>query len=194
MNVPTALITPSTRSSWPSIWKYSPSVRWDGCACWRPTRYSRRTTVSRSTCVKAYRCPSGSRCGQRRVNSLRLGKELPVLVLLKFCFSPQVWMSVGGAQKLKDNHSPNLYRQLLNKPIDDDIRNIIKVDVPRTFPDNIYFQPASENQSALIRILYAFAAHNPLVGYCQVRLSQLSYCCSLAKLSICFLNWRIIVK
>lgn len=40
--------------------------------------------------------------------------------------------------------------------------------MPRTFPDNIYFNQTSENQSALKRILCAFAAHNPYIGYCQV--------------------------
>lgn len=78
-------------------------------------------------------------------------------------------MSVSGAQELKNQHGFDAYRQLLNKPIDADIKNIIKVDVPRTFPDNIFFQPSSENQSALFRILYAFAAQNPNIGYCQVR-------------------------
>lgn len=80
----------------------------------------------------------------------------------------QVWTSVGGVQKLKEEYGSDLYRQLLNKPIEEDIKNIITVDVPRTFPDNIFFQPSSENQSALLRILCAFAAHNPYIGYCQV--------------------------
>lgn len=57
---------------------------------------------------------------------------------------------------------------MLNKPINEDIKNIITVDVPRTYPDNIYFYPSSENHSALFRILSAFAAQNPYIGYCQV--------------------------
>lgn len=80
-------------------------------------------------------------------------------------------MSISGVQRLKDEYAEygsDLYKKLLNKPINDDIKNIITVDLPRTYPDNIFFYPSSENQSALYRILWAFAAHNPYLGYCQV--------------------------
>jgi len=57
---------------------------------------------------------------------------------------------------------------MLDEPINEDIKNIILVDIPRTYPDNIYFQPNSDNQKTLFRILCAFAACNPDIGYCQV--------------------------
>ncbi|XP_015366092.1 PREDICTED: growth hormone-regulated TBC protein 1-A [Diuraphis noxia] len=77
------------------------------------------------------------------------------------------WISVSGVQKLKDKYGSNTYRKMLDEPINEDIKNIILVDIPRTYPDNIYFQPNSENQKTLFRILCAFAACNPDVGYCQ---------------------------
>ncbi|XP_022166034.1 growth hormone-regulated TBC protein 1-A isoform X1 [Myzus persicae] len=77
------------------------------------------------------------------------------------------WISVSAVQELKDKYGPNLYKEMLNKSINEDIKNIITVDVPRTYPDNIFFQPNSENQKTLFRILCAFAACNPDVGYCQ---------------------------
>lgn len=83
----------------------------------------------------------------------------------------QAWTSISGVQKLKDKYGPNLYKRMLNKPINEDIRNIITVDVPRTYPDNIFFHPNSENQKTLFRILCAFAACNPDVGYCQKKIS-----------------------
>lgn len=77
-------------------------------------------------------------------------------------------MSVSGVQKLKDNYGSDLYQKMLRQPINEDIKDTITVDVPRTYPNNIFFKLPSKNQSALFRILYAFAAHNPYVGYCQV--------------------------
>jgi len=77
-------------------------------------------------------------------------------------------------QELKDKYGPDLYKEMLNKPINEDIKNIITVDVPRTYPDNIFFQPNSENQKSLFRILCAFAACNPDVGYCQVYFTFIS--------------------
>lgn len=84
-------------------------------------------------------------------------------------------MSVSGVQKLKDEYGADLYKEMLNKPVNEDIKHIITVDVPRTYPDNIYFYQASENQKALFRILCAFAAQNPYIGYCQVFLVTMPF-------------------
>lgn len=40
----------------------------------------------------------------------------------------------------------------------------IKIDLPRTYPDNIYFETM---QGQLFNILAAYSVHNPEVGYCQ---------------------------
>lgn len=69
---------------------------------------------------------------------------------------------------LKEEFGSDLYKQMLSKPLSEDVVNIISIDMPRTFPDNIYFNQTTENQTALKRILCAFAAHNPYIGYCQV--------------------------
>ncbi|RZF36614.1 hypothetical protein LSTR_LSTR007317 [Laodelphax striatellus] len=53
------------------------------------------------------------------------------------------------------------------------VDEIIRTDLPRTFPDNIYFNHASASedddayQQQLYRVLAAYAYHNPRVGYCQ---------------------------
>ena len=48
-------------------------------------------------------------------------------------------------------------------------------DVPRTFPNNIYFQgpTSSAQQNALSNVLVAVAHNNPDIGYCQVNINFL---------------------
>jgi len=48
-------------------------------------------------------------------------------------------------------------------------------DVPRTFPNNIYFQgpTSSAQQNALFNVLVAVAHSNPDIGYCQVNINFL---------------------
>ncbi|EEH44522.1 uncharacterized protein PADG_00811 [Paracoccidioides brasiliensis Pb18] len=100
----------------------------------------------------------------------------------------------GGYGRYHKN--PGRYNQLvkaaLNGPSDDDKEHIER-DLHRTFPDNIHFKPDSipgaesdlspesgssnpkylskapeaEIIQSLRRVLYAFAAHNPKVGYTQ---------------------------
>jgi Rab-GTPase-TBC domain len=41
----------------------------------------------------------------------------------------------------------------------------IKIDIPRTFPDNIYFD---NYETQLFNILCSYAHYNKEVGYCQV--------------------------
>lgn len=46
------------------------------------------------------------------------------------------------------------------------------LDIPRTFPNNLYYRENAGKDSlrpALRRVLLAFAIHNPNIGYCQVR-------------------------
>ncbi|KAL3496864.1 rab-GTPase-TBC domain-containing protein [Aspergillus germanicus] len=90
----------------------------------------------------------------------------------------------GGYEHL--NRNPGLYDQLvqqvMNSPTNDDKEHIER-DLHRTFPDNIHFKPEQTNQTngnpgqsvvvetemirSLRRVLYAFAAHNPQIGYTQ---------------------------
>lgn len=78
-------------------------------------------------------------------------------------FRPDVWMRISGAHKLQSN-SPDLYRSLLNTSHEKEISDSISIDLPRTFPDNIFFETKKER---LYNILIAFAHHNREVGYCQ---------------------------
>ncbi|CAH8472116.1 unnamed protein product [Schistosoma turkestanicum] len=50
------------------------------------------------------------------------------------------------------------------------IWNVILADVPRTFPENKYFQDPDNSNGRLVslkRVLSAFAVHFPNIGYCQ---------------------------
>lgn len=81
-------------------------------------------------------------------------------------------MTISGASKLQDKYGSDRYSKMLSEPINKAVNKSINADVPRTFPDNIYFRQDSKNYSSLSRILCAFAAHNPHVGYCQVNKSH----------------------
>ncbi|GKZ29259.1 hypothetical protein AbraIFM66950_004065 [Aspergillus brasiliensis] len=99
----------------------------------------------------------------------------------------------GGYEHL--NRNPGLYEQLVRQAMDspsNDDKEHIERDLHRTFPDNIHFKPESVEQyggssagagssnpkhesvtvetemiQSLRRVLYAFAVHNPQIGYTQ---------------------------
>ncbi|XP_050089385.1 growth hormone-regulated TBC protein 1-A [Anopheles aquasalis] len=75
----------------------------------------------------------------------------------------EVWMATSGALKLKQQQ-PTLYQTLLTYEFDQEISDQIKIDLPRTFPDNIYFE---QYKLGLYNVLIAFAHENRKVGYCQ---------------------------
>lgn len=95
------------------------------------------------------------------------------------------WFYYAGGFELLDRN-PGLYDELVQKamisPSNDDKEHIER-DLHRTFPDNIHFKPeqgASSGSSnpqgtvietqmiqSLRRVLYAYALHNPKVGYTQ---------------------------
>ncbi|XP_034950902.1 growth hormone-regulated TBC protein 1 [Chelonus insularis] len=77
-----------------------------------------------------------------------------------------VWLAVSGGEDLK-NADPNLYQRLLHGPHNEQVAEIIKTDLPRTFPDNIFFNNTVNHQHQLYNILLAFAHQNEAVGYCQ---------------------------
>lgn len=79
-----------------------------------------------------------------------------------------MWLAVSGGQKKIDAH-PGYYHSLLSSPCSEDLMEAIKIDVPRTFPDNIYFRDYKEGKlSNLYNVLIAFSQHNKKIGYCQV--------------------------
>lgn len=94
------------------------------------------------------------------------------------------WYS-GGFEHL--NRNPGLYDKLVHETMEspsNDDKEHIERDLHRTFPDNAHFKPEQAAQldsgngggsvvvetemiRSLRRVLYAFAAHNPHIGYTQ---------------------------
>lgn len=70
------------------------------------------------------------------------------------------------------NASPEHYQKLLLSPHNAEVAEIIKTDLPRTFPDNIFFNNTENQQHQLYNVLLAFAHQNKTVGYCQVKLAK----------------------
>lgn len=71
------------------------------------------------------------------------------------------------------NADPDLYEKLLQTPHNKQVADVIKTDLPRTFPDNIFFNNTENQQHQLYNVLLAFAHQNQTVGYCQVSVSTL---------------------
>lgn len=72
-------------------------------------------------------------------------------------------MKTSGSQKAMEFY-PSLYSDLLKSQYQAEIVEIIKIDIPRTFPENIYFDV---HKNELFNVLVAFAHQNASVGYCQ---------------------------
>ncbi|XP_063599754.1 growth hormone-regulated TBC protein 1-A-like [Penaeus indicus] len=79
----------------------------------------------------------------------------------------KMWMEVSGSRRKMEAH-PGYYKSLLEGSLDEEVVESIKIDVPRTFPDNIYFRDYNEGKlTDLYNVLVAFAHHNKKIGYCQ---------------------------
>jgi hypothetical protein len=100
-----------------------------------------------------------------------------------------VWQKISLSSLLKAKYPIDYYSTLLSKiplELSRKVKNDIEKDVDRyvflqqrcicsfsviclkrTFPEHAYFEPCGEGESALRRILQAFALHNTDVGYCQ---------------------------
>lgn len=76
------------------------------------------------------------------------------------------WMMLSGAHSIKLKSSAS-YVELKNKINNQSIIQMIEIDLPRTFPDNIYFTETSGIPNQLFNILATFAHQNTDVGYCQ---------------------------
>ncbi|GAB1602445.1 growth hormone-regulated TBC protein 1-A-like [Argonauta hians] len=80
------------------------------------------------------------------------------------------WMSLSKAdQRMRDN--PNLYQQLQSQTLDAKVEESIRLDLHRTFPENIYFGETTgmDNslQVPLYNVLKALALNNQKIAYCQ---------------------------
>lgn len=84
------------------------------------------------------------------------------------------WFFYAGGQSML-NKNRGVYEKLWRGSID--IRThdseLIERDLHRTFPDNVHFKPAKLRDTepdliqSLRRVLVAFAAYSPNIGYCQ---------------------------
>lgn len=75
----------------------------------------------------------------------------------------QVWMFISGSETLLAQN-PNFYANLLQSQYQAEIVETVKIDIPRTFPENIYFEI---HKNELFNVLVAFAHQNSAIGYCQ---------------------------
>lgn len=84
-------------------------------------------------------------------------------------YRPVAWMTLTNAES-RMKMSPNLYRDLLARSIDPALEETIRLDLHRTFPDNIHFRSSDDFETLqvpLYNILKCIALKNPQVGYCQ---------------------------
>ncbi|XP_044752733.1 growth hormone-regulated TBC protein 1-A-like isoform X1 [Coccinella septempunctata] len=79
---------------------------------------------------------------------------------------PTVWMQVSGAQVRKENNSIS-YTDLKKNIGNPALIEMIKIDLPRTFPDNINFISQEYLIKQMFNVLATFAHQNSEVGYCQ---------------------------
>jgi TBC1 domain family member 6 len=78
-------------------------------------------------------------------------------------YRKQVWLMVSGAHRAMD-HDSTFYENILKSPYQKDIVDVIKIDMPRTFPENIYFEV---HKNEFFNVLVGFSHQNSAVGYCQ---------------------------
>ncbi|XP_063708532.1 growth hormone-regulated TBC protein 1-A [Culicoides brevitarsis] len=76
---------------------------------------------------------------------------------------PEVWLKSSSAF-LHRQRQPDLYQKLLKCTYDKETADQIRVDLPRTFPENIYFD---QYKSSLFNVLITYSLNNKDVGYCQ---------------------------
>ncbi|BDA49083.1 TBC1 domain family member 2A [Coccomyxa sp. Obi] len=82
-------------------------------------------------------------------------------------YRPWVWMSLSGAAEKQGEHMANYYDAMVHMgESTSEFAHQIDLDLARTFPANDYMS-TEEGQAALRRVLLAFSAHQPQVGYCQ---------------------------
>ncbi|XP_014773213.1 growth hormone-regulated TBC protein 1-A isoform X2 [Octopus bimaculoides] len=80
------------------------------------------------------------------------------------------WMSLSKADKYMKNN-PSLYQELQSQTLDLKVEESIKLDLHRTFPENIYFSDTNDTESSLqvplYNVLKALAIKNKKIAYCQ---------------------------
>lgn len=79
-----------------------------------------------------------------------------------------VWMAASGALERLEKKT-GYYQSLLVAEHDPKLVETVRIDLNRTFPDNVLFRKTSNPclQKPLYNVLLAYGHHNPAVGYCQ---------------------------
>lgn len=77
-----------------------------------------------------------------------------------------VWYEVSGARRRKEQQPAGYFERMVAQGAQEECQQQIELDLPRTYPHHAFFK-TSEGRQALRRVLTAFAAHRPDVGYCQ---------------------------
>lgn len=80
------------------------------------------------------------------------------------------WFAISGGRALARSHPPGTFESYLarSSDIDPAVSQLIGLDVPRSFPDHRLLESKGTGLRTLSRVLHAYAAMNPDVGYCQV--------------------------
>jgi len=76
---------------------------------------------------------------------------------------PEIWLKSSSAF-LQRQRQPDLYQRLLKCSYDKETADQIRVDLPRTFPENIFFD---QYKASLFNVLITYSLNNKDVGYCQ---------------------------
>lgn len=79
----------------------------------------------------------------------------------------QTWKIISGGEALKQSQSPDVYRKLLQMPLDKKVEHYIIVDLPRTFVLRSAFERTTAFRKSLYNILKSYAVLDPALGYCQ---------------------------
>ncbi|KAH7965648.1 hypothetical protein HPB49_009274 [Dermacentor silvarum] len=79
-----------------------------------------------------------------------------------------VWMVLSGAAAMQSEQR-GLYQSLLQQSRRPDLVETIQIDVPRTFPDNVYFHGGGQQQQSLFNVLVAYAHFNQVSAIARCR-------------------------
>lgn len=77
-----------------------------------------------------------------------------------------MWLMISGASVVR-NELNITYHELKSKISNRTIIDMIEIDLPRTFPDNIFFSRDHSLPRQLFNVLATFAHQNSEIGYCQ---------------------------
>eukprot|EP00877_Chromochloris_zofingiensis_P004450 jgi/Chrzof1/14005/Cz08g20260.t1 len=129
----------------------TPSELSDYSSC---QQYEQRRAAKWSTLAASQTLPSGGKLKRY------LRKGVP------HQYRNWVWWQISGAQRKRQAYPADYYEKMIMTGEAKVSAKQIELDLPRTFPRNAWIN-STEGQATLRRVLTAYSAHNPDVGYCQ---------------------------